>query len=162
MTDSLPVESDELGVIEDARVRQVRYRDTVIEVRPLTVAQLPRFARAARPVLEELWREVDADDEKTAVVDPARVFDWLERFPPQLTEAAAAATGHDPEWIAGAELDQFAELVMAVLSINLDFFVRRLLPTLAVEGRDVVRQIARRTNGSGLTPSSFSSSTATP
>ena len=163
---------DELEVIEPARRRVVLYRDETLEVRPLTIGQLPRFTRAARPLIDELFGEfrdlaakepAEEDDapDVLAAIDPARVCDWIERYTPQLLEAAAAATGKDSEWLSGAEPDQFLELVVAIIAVNLDFFVRRLLPMLAKSVPALVKDL-ETIHGSGRTRSSSSSPRATP
>lgn len=89
-----------------------------LEVRPLTVGQLPAFMRAIRGI-ELLWTAAELDV-------AALVADHGEA----LIEAAAIATVRPAEWVRGLGLDEFMQLVAAVLEINADFFVRRVLPGL--------------------------------
>lgn len=148
---------DELAVLEDARERKVRYRDETLSVTPLTIGRVAAVTRAARPIIEELSADVAEGlaegggvSRETLSLDKA--LDWIDRHGDRLIDAMAAATGRDRAWIADGQADEFLELVVAVLAVNLDFFARRLLPNLVrqvVEADDLVR----RGLGSGRTPS---------
>jgi len=89
-----------------------------LEIRPLTVGQLPAFTRAIRGI-ELLWTAEELDV-------MALVADHGEA----LINAVAIATCRPVVWVAGLGADAFIALVSAILELNADFFVRRVLPGL--------------------------------
>jgi hypothetical protein len=136
---------------------------------PLRIGQLPRFTRAARPIIEELAASVAAMRDhaepevprEAIAVATSTALDWIEKHGDRVIDAMAAATDRDRQWIAEGATDEFLLLVVEVVSVNLDFFSRRLLPNLkgnALGARDLVRQAI---NGSGRTPSKSSSKRVT-
>lgn len=126
-------ETDDLEVLESARRATVNYAGGVIEVRPLTIGQLPGFTRAARPIIEQLAPSRGAGgglEIKLAEIDVGVVLDWIERYGERLCEACAIAVGKRVEEIKAGAPDEFLELVTRILAVNFDFFVRRLLPSV--------------------------------
>lgn len=146
---------DELDAIEPSRYREVPIRSERLEVRPLTVGRLPAFARAVRPLLGTINSIIDAGSISLEVV-----LGLIETDFPQLVEVISVATDKPVEWLSDAEIDEFAELATAVISANLDFFVRRLLPTSEGSVRNLAAQLLSLI-GSGPTPSSSSSAKGT-
>jgi hypothetical protein len=157
---------DELDILEDAREREVAYNGARLLIVPLRIGQIPRFTRAARPIIEELAASVAApvsgeEEVSRETLSTGAVLDWIEKHGEALIDAMAAATGRERDWIAEGAADEFLELTIAVLSVNLDFFVRRLLPNSVqsvIEGATLAR---RAMNGSGRTPSRSSSKPVT-
>lgn len=50
---------------------------------------------------------------------------------PAAVELVHQLTGEDTEWIEGLELDEMVLVLTRVVEVNLDFFIRRLLPLLS-------------------------------
>lgn len=94
----------------------VRVGNEAVEVRPLRVGQLPGFVRALGPLIERANEAFD---------DPTRL---VMESPEEIAAATAIALGKPRGWIDGLELDQMAELVGAVITVNADFFLRRVAP----------------------------------
>jgi hypothetical protein len=108
---------DELETLDPAP-RTVSAGGETIEVRALTIGQLPAFVRALRPALGLLeGGEVD-------------VVALVAEHGEAVIEAVSVATGRDYAWLAGLAPDAFAVIAGAVLEVNMDFFVRRLAPAL--------------------------------
>jgi hypothetical protein len=146
---------DEMEVIASTRIRVVECRGESVEVKPLTIGQLPRFVKAVRPLLV-----VHADTIAADGFSLDMAVGMVESHADQLVAAIAVATGRPAAWINETTLDEFTELATAVFAVNLDFFVRRLLPSLARNVTDLAGHIPEL-NGSGRTPSSSSSEPAT-
>lgn len=147
-------EQDELAVLEDARERKVAYHGETLSITPIPIGRIAAFTRTARPIIEELAGDVvkDASEVSRETLSTAAALDWVDRHGDRLIDAMAAATGRDRAWIAEGQADEFLELVVAVLAVNLDFFARRLLPNLVRQVVDA-DALARRAIGSGRTPS---------
>lgn len=107
-----------------------------ITVKPLTVGQIPRFARAIRQV-------------PGLTLDGST--DWLGLMADHgdaLIEAAAIATGVDEAKIVNMEADAFIELATAIVEENVGFFIARLAPAFERASERIVKAI-----GAGATPS---------
>lgn len=109
----------ELSRLAPAATKTVAAGGEEIEVAPMTVGQLPAFARAIRGVPLNLEGEIDV---------VALVGDHGD----QIAEAVAIAVGRPTAWISGLALDEFAQLAAAVLEVNADFFAQRVLPGMTV------------------------------
>lgn len=140
---------DDLDVIEDGRLRKVEYNGRTIEVRPLTIGQLPGFTRAIKPAMPLLF----SNYEELAAKDPAVIMDLVAEHADQLREAVSIAVSVKARDLAEGTVAEFTELTAAVIAVNLDFFVRRLVP--------LVEETAELLSGAGRTPSSASSKRAT-
>lgn len=127
---------DELETLYQPKVIDVVVRGGTVSVAPLTVGQIPAFARALRPLVPALqggaadWLGLIADHGEAVI------------------EACSIATEMKHEDLGGLPPDEFFALAEAVIEVNMDFFTRRL--TRAVEqAADRIVKIA----GTGLTPS---------
>jgi hypothetical protein len=112
-----------------------------ITVKPLTIGQLPRFARAIRPAAPYLSGDQDPD--------------WLAlvgQYGEALIEAAAVATGIESKEIEALAPDEFVLLCGAVFESNMDFFVQRLGPAMERAG-DRIAAATARIPGATATPS---------
>jgi hypothetical protein len=116
-----------------------------ITVRPLTIGQLPRFARAIQPAAPLL-----SGDEAP---------DWLAlvaAYGEALIEAAAVATRLRAEDIEALPPDEFVLLCGAIFETNLDFFVARLAPAMERASDRMVAAMATIPLVAGATPSKLS------
>lgn len=126
MTDTV----DSLDVLEPRPIG-VSYRGETLEIRPLTVGQLPKLVRAARPVIDAVLA-LDAlpeEDNAGALVD--LVLDLVEQHGESVLAAAAICSGKSEAWIEGGDTAEFIALAQKIFEVNRDFFVQRLGPLLA-------------------------------
>lgn len=56
----------------------------------------------------------------------AILLDLLEQDSNEIAAALGVAIGREAEWVAGATLDEIADLLEAVVRLNRDFFALRL------------------------------------
>ncbi len=138
--------SDPLDVLEPSG-SSVKYRSEIIEVTPITIGQLPKLVRTARPVINAVLalQSLPEDTEADGFVD--LVVDLLADHGEALYQAAAICIGKPAEWVAGGGLDEFVVLAKAVIEVNRDFFLRRLGPLLG-------SRVGALSSGVGQTPSS--------
>jgi len=112
-------------------------------IEPVRVKDLPQFLAALEPVA----REVAAGDVLSAVA----------KHTSGMIEATAIGSGADRAWLQEQTPDVLVELAAAVIEVNADFFVQRVLPAAL----DAVERIVRIASGgtSGLPGSSPQDST---
>ena len=128
-----------------ARERIVGFNGRQIKVTPLRMRQLPGFAAAVKPLLADLGEAL-----KSGRMSRDTVLTLIEEHTAQLVCLVSAATDVEAHELSEAQADEFLEIATAVLRVNLDFFVRSLLPTVA---RALPELDAALMNGSGQTPS---------
>jgi hypothetical protein len=133
----------------DPPTREVLFKGERLVIRPLTIGQLPRLVRAAKPVVDAVL-ELDGAPSESGLIDLALqlIADHGEALP----AAAAIAINKDVGWVAEGDTAEFLELAIAVFEVNRDFFVQRLGPRLqALRAESVAGR-----PGAGATPSSSS------
>jgi hypothetical protein len=143
---------DDLNVIDPAGTA-VNFRGERLEIKPLTIGQLPQFTRLINPVMELLLNSGRTGQSETRELE--FLVDLLADHADNIFEAAALATGRERAWLEGApgdDLSKFIELVHVIIKVNKDFFSRKL--AVLLEAR------ARSSAGIGPTASSTSSAQA--
>ena len=109
-----------------------------VEVRPLTVGQIPAVLRALKGV--DFSAGIAADD----------LPRLLEAHGEQLIEAVAIAVKRTTEFVSNLDPVEFLTLASKVVEVNADFFAHRLAPVLA----EVMQRVAAAAKpGAGPTPS---------
>lgn len=130
--------SDLAVFFPEARI--VETRSGPVSILPLTMAQLPGFAREINPAMAAIlmgaWQHS------------------IEQNGEALQKAVAIATRQTGEFIAGLYPDDFLRLTDAVLEVNLDFFGRSVLPQAAQVSQRLTAMIrpAGPTSLPGLSP----------
>jgi len=143
---------DELDIL-DPPATSAMYRGEPLNLKPLTVGAVPPILRLARPVIDEILNlEKIPDDATGELLDFA--ITMIDRHGEALFSAVALAIGREREWVEGGDISEFVDLVRALVAVNRDFFVQRLLPLLNVQQK-------AQANGTGPTPSNSSSNAGT-
>lgn len=148
-------EVEEFEVIAPQRERVVRFRGEDLRIRSMTMLQLAAFIPHSRPLVaavNERFAGLELSEE--AILDAVNLdllLEFVEKHTVHTVKAVAAATGKPEDWIGGGDPDEFLELLAAVIAVNTDFFVRRLLPVIA---RNLAALRERVVTRSGQTSSS--------
>lgn len=143
MTNTTSPADDESDEVLDSRKLTLRIAGRELTLTPITLAEMPAIARAARPVFAFL-RDMD----RTSGED--FIFDLFDLHTHEMVALIAPCARVETDWLITLSLDDAARIGEAVIRLNQDFFIRRLLPMLG----------AIRTAGApatGATPSSGSS-----
>lgn len=106
--------------------RTVPFRGELLVVGPLRLQQIGPFITASRTIIARVAMMAGAIDGSERAAVGAILLDLLEQDGAEIAAALAVATGRDAEWIAGATLDEVADLLDAVVGLNRDFFAHRL------------------------------------
>lgn len=107
---------------------QITVADRALTITPVTVRDLPAFLAAVEPIA----RELAAGD----------LLGALSRQAEHVIAATAIGSGVEREWLNARTADDLITLASAVIEVNADFFVRRVIPA--------IEQAAAALNG--LTP----------
>lgn len=128
----------------------VEYRGETLQVTPITIGELPAFARAvgpAAPALLALGKSFESGEETTLAA-----MDLLEVHGQAVTELVAVGVRRPAEWVRGATRpEELLSLLGVVMQVNADFFRRHLvLAHIRLQGEAAAA-------GAGLTPATSSS-----
>lgn len=119
------------------------FRGKTIEIKPLTVRQLPAFARAIKPISAV----VEGFATGRAELNLGALVGVIADHGDSVVEAVSVATGLSADELGASTPDQLIELAIAVVKVNADFFKGRLTPAILAavsKGRAVI--------GAGPTP----------
>jgi len=103
--------------------RNIEVGGQVLRIAPVTIGRLPEFLAAVKPVAREL---AEGD-----------ILDALARNADSVINAITIGAGCDRDWLDEQEPDALVALGSAVIEVNADFFVERLLPALEAATRRV-------------------------
>lgn len=106
--------------------RTVEFRGEELHVSPLRLQQIGPFITASRTLIARVAMMAGAVEGSEHAAVGAILLDLLEQDGVEIAAALAVATGRDAEWIAGATLDEIADLLEVVIGLNRDFFAHRL------------------------------------
>ncbi|HHA2850361.1 hypothetical protein H8M10_11610 [Stenotrophomonas maltophilia] len=106
--------------------RNLEFRGEQLHLTPLRLQQIGPFITASRTLIARVAMMAGAVEGSERAAVGAILLDLLEQDGAEIAAALAVATGRDAEWIAGATLDEIADLVDAVVGLNRDFFAHRL------------------------------------
>ena len=117
----------DLDAIAGGPVRLVTVAGRDVQVSPLKIRELAPVARALEPVAPQLQRLLDGELTAARILAFAIDAD-------QFADAVAAAARLDRQWVGDLLGDDFVVLARAVIEVNLDFFVQRVVPALQAGG----------------------------
>lgn len=106
-----------------------------VAISPIRVKQLPSFTRAVSPLISNI---IQGDSPAVLVATNAD----------DVIAAVSAASNLSVEAIGELEVDDLIKLAGAVIEVNLDFFIRRVLPQVNL----VSERIEALTDGQTLLP----------
>lgn len=101
-----------------------------VEIKRIVVGQLTKVMRLSAPFYEEVKtiREQSVKDGTDFNLD---VYGSVVRHGDAVVEVIGILTNKPTEWVEGLEIDELVSLFTALLEVNMDFFIQRLLPSLS-------------------------------
>ncbi|MCF3495388.1 hypothetical protein [Stenotrophomonas maltophilia] len=106
--------------------RTLEFRGEKLHLTPLRLQQIGPFITASRTLIARVAMMAGAIEGSEHAAVGTILLDLLEQDGTEIAAALAVATGRDAEWIAGATLDEIADLLEVVIGLNRDFFAHRL------------------------------------
>jgi hypothetical protein len=101
--------------------KQIEFLGRKIALTPITMGKLQRFTIAVRPIAADLFLALEGSGD---------VVQTIELHGERMIEAVSIATGIEQTELESVLPDDFLKLAEAVVEVNADFFVRRLIPSL--------------------------------
>lgn len=114
-------EVESFDVLE-VKTATVAYAGEVLEIKALPIGRFPAFVRHIRLVYSAL-AQIDMAIERGEDVTE-RAIDLIAEHGETLQLAVQAATGKPLDFIQSGGLDEFFDLLKAVMEVNRDFFAR--------------------------------------
>lgn len=103
--------------------KTIQHNGVDIVITPVKVKNLPAFLAAIEPVVRQLGRKTSASAKEDLLAA-------LSTHAPNVITATAVGAGVDEAWLGDQTTDVLVDLALAVLEVNMDFFVQVLLPRL--------------------------------
>lgn len=100
----------------------VRLGNETLQIHPVRAGQLPAFLRHMQPLVAA-WNAAQRDDG----------VDWIHVFAEageDLLAVISSATTLPADRVRALQIDEFIDVFDAVLTVNADFFARRVMPAL--------------------------------
>lgn len=116
---------------------EVTVAERTFTIEPVRVKNLPQFLAALDPVV----REVAAGD----------VIGAVTKHTAGMIEATAIGAGADRAWLGEQDAEVLVTLAAAVVQVNADFFVQRVMPRLEEAARYLTDRIVAATKANGGT-----------
>lgn len=128
----------------DPAATSATFNGRELQIRPLTVGQLPGFARAIKPISGA----IEAIASGKAAPDLFTILAMVAEHGEAVVDAVSIATGVARDELMAATPDQLIELAVAAVKVNADFFKGRLTPAILA----AVKKAAAPIPGAGPTP----------
>lgn len=128
-----------------------------ISISPIRIGQLKEFSTAIEHIAVDIFNLFSSEN-----VYPSLISDFIKQHTDSLIDAVCIATKQPKEKISDMMLDEFVNLVILVIQVNMDFFALRLLPSVKISV-EALRLSAEKIKAQtpGLQQSMPSSATAT-
>lgn len=120
---------------------EVKVGGEILTVSPIRVKELPQLMRVAKPFEADLNRKIEGK---------ADIIRMLAAHPDNLIEAVAICCRKPVEWVHALELDEFVQVALAVIGVNSDFFIQKVLPAVQTG----MQNLSEKLDGLNLTSSS--------
>lgn len=95
--------------------------DKTIEVKTMKVKQLSQVLKAVRPFIGAF----------TDKENPVDIMSLLIANTDDVVSLISILTGESTEWVEELEIDSLVEVFSKLVEVNLDFFTRRVFPSLS-------------------------------
>lgn len=119
MTETLEVVTDLETMIPAPRTVTVGSEQVTIP--PLKVKQLTQVLKLSKPLVPSLSAMGKGNADIVALVVD---------FPDQVVAIVAVLLNRDVAWVEELEVDSLVDLATAVVEVNLDFFIQKVLPSV--------------------------------
>lgn len=114
----------DLSVIFETKSRDVQVGENTVTVTPIKMGNLQAFTQAIKPI---------ASDVLDAMEGSGDLLTTIELHGERMIEAVRIGTGIERQRLDEMLPDDFVRLASAVVEVNADFFIKRLLPAMKQE-----------------------------
>jgi len=131
--------------IVDLRGTEFNVRGEKIMVVPIVIGQIPGLLKAVKSLAPLFSSAPPSADMLTSMMDTDA---------DAVIDIIAVALNKPRAWVNQVPPDEFIELAGAVLEVNVDFFMKRVLPALRDAMKRLPESLAQKMAGAGMTASS--------
>ena len=123
--------NDDLNTIAPEPIL-VSLKNEVLEIKQIRVGQISRALRIAHPFYESLTQAKDSAKKSKDLGEYGfDVYRLVMENTDSIIDMVALLCNKDREWVEELSLDDLIALFSAIVEVNLDFFIQRLLPLLS-------------------------------
>lgn len=120
--------NNELAILTPVGVEVTAGGETIM-VTPIKVKELNAFLAAIQPVLGDLTqKEID-------------VMALMLKSPDSVIKATAIGCRKPLDWVDELDIDELARLALAVIEVNTDFFIRKVLPAVQTGWQNLIAKL---------------------
>ena len=115
-------------------VKTIPIQGLVIPISPVRFKNIPQLIVVATPIMEEVAKLKLNDLATTPTSNAAKakeVGDFLIKIQKEDTTALALMSEMDEEWVENCDANEITDLFLKCITVNIDFFTQRWLPTLS-------------------------------
>lgn len=140
------------AVTGSVSVKTIPIQGEVLTISPVKFKNIPSLIRVASPIMEEVKTlKLNNLTASNAGSDTAmKVGVFLENYQQELTSALALMSGKSEDWVGECDANEITDLFLKCISVNIDFFTRRWLPTMS-EHLNTVKQLTALVGSSKFT-----------
>lgn len=102
---------------------EVTIKGETLVVKPFKFAQLPKVFKYVQPIIELL-------NKSQGLSRPALIAAVIAEYGDNVNEIIKLTTGKDQAWIEELESDEGVQVLGAVLEVNFDFFIKKVMPAI--------------------------------
>lgn len=102
---------------------EVTIKSETLTIKPFKFAQLPKVFKLIQPILDTL-------NTLQGQSRPALIAAIIAEHGDRVVELVKMTTGKDQAWADELDMDEGASILGAILEVNLDFFIKGVLPTI--------------------------------
>ena len=110
----------------------------IITIKPVTMRHFKDLIKVTAPIFDGV-KELKLNDPKG--FDNQKLQEFIEANFDNLVEATALMSGKTKDFILDCNMEEISDLFLKCILVNVDFFTKRLLPSLSVQVQNVTKVI---------------------
>jgi hypothetical protein len=152
MTTTTP--TDDLKDMIPSAPKERTYKDgTVILIKQIVVGRVPELINAVMPIYMLIKSVAAEAKDDSAKLNKTQLMAMFMHNSDACLAVLAALSGKPRAWVDNLEIDEALDLLLDLVEVNLDFFVKNVLPLLLAGVTRMAQNAPSNTTLAGLTAS---------
>lgn len=110
----------------------------VIEIKPVIMRNFKDLILVCAPIMEDI-KGLNLNKPDTSSKE--KLYDFLENHTDNIIKAVALMSGKSEQFVEDCNMEEMTDLLIKCITVNIDFFIKRLTPTLSQQTAEVVKVI---------------------
>lgn len=145
MDDSKMTHVDTLESVTGSVVKKtIPIQGLVIPIQPVRFKNIPQLIVVATPIMEEVAKlklnDLSANTDRATKAQ--EVGNFLVKYQKEVTTALALMSEMEEDWVGNCDANEITDLFLKCITVNIDFFTQRWLPTLSTHLSSIKSLIA--------------------